>query len=243
MTGIVRWTLSAMLYLWGGLWGLLLVLLFIIAAVLFPPGSYERIIRWGSRTFLMLIGIRIRVEGLEHVPSSPAVFMSNHVNLFDVFVLAAAIPGFKRGVEAAEHFQWPVWGPMIRRAGNIPIERGDLSAARKSLAAAAEAAGEGMSIVILPEGHRTRDGALGKFKKGPFHMAKAADVPVVPAGLNGMWEIKQYGNPHWRPGKVTVRFGPPIAVGTIRSLSVEQLRDLTRRSIGKLIDYGEKTRR
>lgn len=238
-----RWFITGLLYIWGGFWGILYIVIILTATLLFPLGSYEKLVRYGARTMLFLMGIRLRTEGESALPHTPAIYMSNHVNLFDVFVLGAAIPGLKRGVEAAEHFRWPVWGAMIRRVGNIPIERSNLSEAKKSLSAAVDAVNRGMSIVILPEGHRTRDGGLQEFKKGPFHMAKAAGIPVIPVGLNGMWEIKRYHNPHWRPGKVTARFGAPIQAEKVQTLTVEELREETRLALLSLIDYDHTPRR
>ncbi len=237
-----KWLVTGVLYLWGGIWGLLLVVILTIATVFFPFGSYEKLIQYGTRTFLFLIGIRLRVQGPIPPPDSPVIYMGNHVNMFDIFVLGAAIPGFKRGVEAAEHFRWPVWGFMVRRVGNIPIQRGNLERAKASLSAAADAVNRGVSIVILPEGHRTRNGGLQPLKKGPFHMAKAAGVSVVPVGLNGMWEIKRYGDPHWRPGEVTVRFGRPISPVQIQHSSVDEIRRKTRETLLTLIDYDENHR-
>jgi len=244
MRDIIQWTITGLLYVWGGFCAVLLMLVILIAALLFPIGRYEQVIIQGCRIFLALIGIQVTTEGYEHVDEDETyIFMANHVNIFDVFVLGGLIPGVKRGVEASEHFSWPLWGWMVRRLGNIPIERTNLSEAKRSLEAAATAVGDGISIVILPEGHRTRDGGFQQFKKGPFHMAKAAGVPIIPMGMIGMWEIKQYHNPHWRPGPIHVRYGKPIPAETVKSSSVEELRELTHNAIGDLIDYDETPRR
>ncbi len=244
MNAVLKWGVSILLYIWGVCWTTLLIVKVLFAALLFPIGSYEPVVIYGCRSLLHLLGFRIEVEGRENIHSGEQyIYMANHVNIFDVFVLGGYLPGIKRGVEAAEHFEWPLWGAMIRRLGNIPIQRENLDAARRSLDIAAEVVKRGISIVILPEGHRTRDGALQQCKKGPFHMAKAAEVPIVPVGLSGMWEVKRYKDPHWRPGRIRVRFGSPIPVQMIRKQRVEELRDLTRDALLKLIDYDDTPRR
>ncbi|MCF7804285.1 MAG: 1-acyl-sn-glycerol-3-phosphate acyltransferase [Candidatus Marinimicrobia bacterium] len=244
MKELFRWIVTVSLYLWGGFCGVLLILTILVAALILPVGKYEGLIIHGCRIYLALMGIRVTTEGKEHFdPDETYIFMANHINIFDVFVLGGYIPGVKRGVEAAEHFSWPLWGWMVQRLGNIPIQRTQLSEAMKSLDTAAEAVKKGISIVILPEGHRTRDGGFQQFKKGPFHMAKSAEVPIVPMGMSGMWEIKQYKNPHWRPGTIHIRYGEQIPVESIKESGVEELRGITRDAIGGLIDYDERPRR
>lgn len=238
MNQIIQWAGTLILWAWGGFCAVLLILVILILAIIMPLGSYEGILMHGCRVMLRLIGIRVTTEGEDNFdPEQTYVYMANHVNIFDTFVLGGYIPGLKRGVEAAEHFSWPLWGWLVKRMGNIPIQRFNLTEAKKSLNTAAEAVNQGISIVILPEGHRTRDGLLGEFKKGPFHMAKAAGVPVIPMGMNGMLQVKRYKNPHWRPGPVHIKYGKPIPLDVVEESSVEELRDITRNAVGELIDY------
>ena len=122
---------------------------------------------------IRIMGIRLKVEGREHLdPSQTYLLMGNHESLFDLFVIPAALPLVFIGVEAAYHFNLPVWGYLIRKWGCIPIQRENLEEAKKSLELARQTLAGGLSIAILPEGHRTRTGEMGPFKKGPFHLAK-----------------------------------------------------------------------
>lgn len=238
-----HWLVTGLLYLWGGFWAILLISIVLVTALFLPIGRYEPVIRYGCRMLLWLLGFQVTVSGIEGVnPRGTYIFMANHVNIFDVFVLGGYIPGLKRGVEAAEHFSWPLWGAMVKRLGNIPIQRTNLDEAKKSLENAARAVEKGISIVILPEGHRTRDGSLQKFKKGPFHLAVAAGVPVIPVGLSGMWQVKQYKNLHWRPGPIRIAFGEPVPPHDLSNRSVEDLSGVIRQRMLKLIDYDETPR-
>ncbi len=244
MKSFFQWIVTLFLYLWAGFFVFLLIVFVLLAALILPFGTYDPLITHGCRIVLWLAGFRIKTDGEENFnPEETYIFMANHINLFDVFVLGGYVPGIKRGVEASEHFSWPIWGWLVRRIGNIPIQRYNLDEAKKSLRAAEEAVQRNISIIILPEGHRTRSGGLQEFKKGPFHLAKAAGVPIVPMGMSGMWEIKQYKNPHWRPGKITIRYGTIISPEVIATHSVEELQALTKEAIKDLIDYDETPRR
>lgn len=176
---------------------------------------------------IRIMGIRLKVEGGEHLdPDRTCLLMGNHESLFDLFVIPAAIPLTFTGVEAASHFKIPVWGYLIRKWGCIPIERGNPEQARKSLAQAKQTLDSGLSIAILPEGHRTRTGKLGPFKKGPFHLAKAAQAPLVPFGISGLYEFQQKGGFFITPGEVKVRIGRPIPSTEYAHLPVDELRSL-----------------
>jgi 1-acyl-sn-glycerol-3-phosphate acyltransferase len=163
------------------------------------------------RIQLALMGIRLRVEGTRHLDAGrPYLFMGNHQSLFDLIALPAALPIHAVGVEAGEHFRIPLWGHLIRRWGNIPIDRARRQTAIESLEAARSALAGGTAIVILPEGHRTRNGAIGAFKSGPFHLALAARVDIVPFVIEGLFAYNPKGDWRLRPGPARLAFGRPI---------------------------------
>ena len=181
--------------------------------------------------------IRIKVNGIEKIdPNKTYIFMSNHVNIFDVFLLYSYIPNFARGVELDSHFKWPIWGQVITRFGNIPISQKNLQSAMQSLNKAEEAIQNGTSIIILPEGHRTKDGKLRPFMRGPFLLAKKAGADIVPTAMIGMYKIKRVT--HWlvKPGTVKFVFGDVIPYESFKDLSTHGLKDLVKDKIQKLID-------
>jgi 1-acyl-sn-glycerol-3-phosphate acyltransferase len=146
--------------------------------------SRERVFALARRFFTLqtrIMGIRLAVTGLEHMDRAKTyLIMGNHQSLFDLFVIPAALPGIYTAVEAAYHFSIPLWGSLITRWGCIPIHRNDLEKAKDSLDMARRRLREGTSIIILPEGHRTRTGRMGAFKKGPFHLARQAGADILP---------------------------------------------------------------
>ena len=139
------------------------------------------------------MGLRLSVNGKEYInKNQPYLIMGNHQSLFDVFVIPAAIPICFVGIEAAYHFSFPVWGYLIRKWGCIPIERENLEKAILSLDQARKTLADGMSIGVLPEGHRTRTGEMGPFKKGPFYLAKEAGADILPFGIHGLRPLHDY---------------------------------------------------
>ncbi|MFH2093939.1 MAG: lysophospholipid acyltransferase family protein [Pseudomonadota bacterium] len=175
---------------------------------------------------LWLIGIKLVVKGHHHISKNQAyLIMGNHQSLFDIFVVPAGIPLCFVGIQAAHHFSYPLFGYLIQKWGNIPIDRNNLKSAMDSLEQAKKTIKKGMSICIMPEGHRTMTGRLEPFKKGPFHLAKAARADILPFGINGLYQYNRKGAFIINPGKVTVTFGKPILYDTIQTYSVEQLRD------------------
>jgi 1-acyl-sn-glycerol-3-phosphate acyltransferase len=172
------------------------------------------------------MGLRLSINGREYIKKDqPYLIMGNHQSLFDVFVIPAAIPICFVGIEAAYHFSFPVWGYLIRKWGCIPIERENLTKAILSLDQARKTLAEGMSIGVLPEGHRTRTGEMGPFKKGPFYLAKEAGADILPFSIHGLFEYNPKGSFLLHPGKVTVTIGMPIPYETFKDLSVEEVRN------------------
>jgi len=196
----------------------------LVLSIFINPKHFDRFIKATCRIIMRALCIRIQVEGLQHVQSQQTyVFIANHVNLFDVFVLYGYIPNFLRGVELDEHFDWPFYGLLIRRLGMIPISQTNARSALKSLHHAKKTIAEGTSIIILPEGGRTLDGQLQPFKRGAFLLAKEAGVDIVPVVMIGAYQIKRKGSSLIRPGNMTLRFGKPIPHQDIKHLNSADL--------------------
>jgi len=227
------------LYVWmvGGLYFILVCFKILILSFFFKPSTIDPFIKLSAKGLFKIMFIKVRSEGTENIEADKTyLFMSNHTSLFDIPLFAAYIPIFVRGVEALRQFKWPVYGWMIRRLGNIPIDRNNIQDSIKSAKIAEEHLKKGTSILILPEGHRTLDGNMRPFKKLPFHLAKGAEVPIIPIGISGVFQLKRKGSWLIRPRPIKIKFGPPIEPEQIRTLSVEVLRDLTKARILALID-------
>lgn len=194
-----------------------------------------------SASALGCVGIRVRVTGRDRVDwTLPHVFMGNHQNLLDPFALVIAMPHHMVGIEKRENLRIPIYGTLIRLWGNIPIDRGNPQAARQSIALAAERLRQGTSIAILPEGTRTKDGRIGPFKKGGFHLALDAGASIVPFTFKGAFEVFRTGGWKVRPGVIEVLFDAAIAT---EGYGPETLDTLVERVRGVIVSHLEGSER
>jgi 1-acyl-sn-glycerol-3-phosphate acyltransferase len=165
-----------------------------------------------ARALLRLSRVKVKVEGLEKIATDRNyVFVSNHLSYMDTPVFLANIPVQFRFLAKRGLFQVPFLGWHLKRAGHIPVPRGDARAAVKMMNTAAQMVRErGISLLIFPEGGRSRDGSLGEFKEGGAYIAIQAGVPLVPVALMGTRDVLPFGSGHIQRGNVTMRIGDPI---------------------------------
>jgi 1-acyl-sn-glycerol-3-phosphate acyltransferase len=139
----------------------------------------------------------------------PRIYVANHVSWFDVLALAASLPRYNF-VAKAELFSVPIFGHGALAVGTIPIERDNRKAAFESYKVAAERIRAGSSVVVYPEGTRGKSYALRPFKKGPFVLAVAAGVPIVPTIVHGSIEVLPRGSFNVRAGTIDIHFLEPV---------------------------------
>ena len=226
---------SAILWTVGVLHFVLLFVVLSVGLLGFPPKKIVPIMRKLMRRQLRIMGIRLKVLGLENFdPHRPYIIMGNHESMFDLFAIPAALPMHCVGIEAAYHFSLPFWGYLIRKWGNIPAYRNNPSKAIRSLKKAARVIRSGTSIVVLPEGGRTLTGQIGEFKKGPFLVALSAKADILPFALIGMYAVNNKHSRLLNPGPVCVVFGRPIPYESFKGSSVEELSRTVRKAMIRL---------
>ena len=159
----------------------------------------------------VLAGVRLDVHGAEHLAVRPAVFLFNHQSQLDVLILAKLLRGGFTGVAKKELANSPGFGLMFRLADVAFVDRQDNVQARKALEPAVQKLRDGISLVIAPEGTRSATPALGPFKKGAFHVAMQAGVPIVPIVIRNSGELMWRGATTIHAGTVQVAVLPPIA--------------------------------
>jgi 1-acyl-sn-glycerol-3-phosphate acyltransferase len=203
-----------------------------------PGGVFDKAPRWWSAVILRAAGAKVRVHGLENGSGGdPRIFASNHVSWFDVPALAHILPRYKF-VAKAELFKVPVFGRAMRAAGMVEIQRENRKAAFGAYQIAADRIKQGNSVVVFPEGTRGFAYALRPFKKGPFVLAIAAGVPIVPVIVHGTIEILPKGSLKAHRGMIDVHLLEPVSTAgvdydhrealmqTVRTRMADAMRDI-----------------
>ena len=178
-------------------------------------GSVDERARWFGRRVVELLAIDLSVQGQDLVPPGRAyVYMSNHQSHLDIPVLYATLPSPTiRMLAKKELFAIPLWGQGLRAAEFIEVDRSNHARAVQSIDQAAALLRDGVSIYLAPEGTRSKDGRIGKLKKGGFHLAIGTGAPIVPVAISGTNQILPPGARSMRVGQpVRVTIGAPIPV-------------------------------
>ena len=150
-----------------------------------PEVCDARLLEW-SRRLIEQAGIELVVTGLERAPADETfVVMSNHQSQYDIPVMFQALRRRVRMVAKAELFKIPGWGPAMRMAGFVEVDRKDRAAAIQSLESAKHALSQGTSIWIAPEGTRGPGEKLLPFKQGGFHLAISTGARILPVSIDG----------------------------------------------------------
>lgn len=170
-----------------------------------------RVGTWAAWTGVRLTGVRVKTIGLDRLDSGRSyIFMSNHVSNIDPPLLIPIIPGRTSVMVKQELFKIPLFGRAMRMASLVPVNRGNRDAGIAAVRDAEEVVKQGLHMTIYVEGHRSFDGKLLPFKKGPFYLAEQCRVPVVPVTISGTHYAMPKGRFSIKPGLVTIIFHPPI---------------------------------
>jgi 1-acyl-sn-glycerol-3-phosphate acyltransferase len=191
---------------------------------------------WG-RSILAASRIKVTVTGMSNIdPASPYIYMPNHQGNFDIPVLLGHLGVQFRWLAKMELFKIPIFGRAMRKAGYISIDRNNRESAFKSLAVAANQIKNGVSVLIFPEGTRSRDGKIQSFKKGGFVMAIDAGVPIVPVVITGTRAIMPKGKFRVYKGHVRMDIQKPIPTSTYTRETKAALMEGVRRVICEKFD-------
>lgn len=221
---------------------ILTIMLGIVAVVVvaFRPASEfidQRIIRFWAYFFLWSTGVKLEVSGRENIDENKGyVFVSNHESDADIpcHFLACRVP--IRFLAKKELYRVPFLGFYMRRLGFIEVDRQARTAGLESVnKQVAEAISYGRSLMIYPEGTRSRDGSLHPFKKGAFRIAIDTGLDVIPLAVEGSWEAWPPGSKIIRGGAVKVTVGKPISVENLTAADIEQLRNEAYEAVAGLL--------
>lgn len=206
----------------------------ILHTLLRPPGGLlDRIPGFWGRTWCRAAGVKLTVEGLERIdPEQAYVVISNHQSAFDIFAHFAALPVPIRFLAKQELFKIPLFGAAMRRIGIVEVDRGAGRAAHQSVnRGAAHNMSLGRSLMIYPEGTRSRDGEMLPFKKGAFAIARNLSVPIVPTAITGSRQVWSPGSKIIRPGHITVTIMDPVST---ENMTLRDIGDLSKQAFSAI---------
>lgn len=224
---IIIWPLGIIVFLVGSLFA---ILAYPIDRMLNLPGDSVHIVsRYFGRTMLWLCGIEVKVDGLENIYRDRAqLICANHQSLFDIFILDSILPVQFRFVVKKELHSLPILGLCIRIERQICLDRKNVRKGIESMKQAGKLISQGRSVAIFPEGTRSKDGNVKKFKKGSFLIATASNAPVVPVTIDGSFHIMPKNSFLIHPDSVSVKIGLPIETEGLSRAEQKQLSEKVR---------------
>lgn len=220
------------------------ILLFVIIASFsililkfIPAKKFSPIFKSLTRFLVKALLIRVEVSGLDNFTKEDScIIMSNHVSFLDAPLLTAFTPFYSIGIEDQTHFNWPIFGTLIRMHGNLSINRGSVVGSRKTYEIAQQKLNDWAHLIIFPEGGRTDDGKLKPLKKLPFMLAKNANCEIIPLAINGIYEMNNKNSFLMNPIKIRMQYGKPISSETVEILTINELLEHTRTKMTELLD-------
>jgi 1-acyl-sn-glycerol-3-phosphate acyltransferase len=191
---------------------------FVVALLALLPSRAARIRvgnvygSWSGRGCAWLTGSRFVIKGEEHAdPKRPCLYLANHTSLLDVFLGIWLSPTGTCGVGKKEIIYYPFFGQFFWLAGHLTLDRQNRGSAVDALTGLASFVKQhGLSIFVWPEGTRSRDGRLLPFKRGPFHLALATQLPIVPMVIRGAHHAWENRTLRLARATVEIEFLPPI---------------------------------
>jgi len=200
----------------------------------------KRFLYWATRSWARLLiaiaGGRVVVSGVENLPAAGGVlFVANHQGAFDIPLLLGYVPGLKGFVSKKENSRLPIVGIWMKLLRCIFIDRKDL---RQSAQAIARGIGDlraGRSLVVFPEGTRSKSGVMNRFKGGSFKLASRSGAAIVPLTIDGSYRLLEGNRGRITPGKVRLHIHPVIRFQDLNAAEKEALTETVQRIIASAL--------
>ena len=166
-----------------------------------------------TRFLALFSGIPVKVSGLENIPRDKAVlFAANHQGFADIVAVLAYLPVGFRFVIKKELFKIPVFAWVLKNAGYLSVDRKSALGAHRMVENIVEIIKAGESVLIFPEGTRTKTGKLGQFRRGSLVPALKSKAPIIPIAISGSFNILPPGSWILNPHPVKLSIGKPIYI-------------------------------
>jgi len=231
-------------YAWTGAFGVMLgtSVVSVLAQRLRSPAQQSL---WSAKAFSRVLDISrsdLRIVYDENFSDQrTSVFCFNHTNVLDAHTACATIPQPFVGLMLAWHFKVPGYGWMMKATHGIPVHPASAGRTDELIAEARDRVSKGLSILVFPEGHRTKTGKVGRYKRGMFFMARGAGIPVVPVAVRGMYEVNQKGSMLIEPGRVDVYCGPQIETDGLDDEGIAALAAAVQHAVAEYVEGRDET--
>jgi len=228
---------TALISVWVVLITLICATAAIVVSFLRKGGNFAHLVgRFWARSIVFVSRVKVSVQGLEHIdPGAAYVYMANHQSMFDILTLLGYLPVQFRWLAKMELFQIPVFGYSMAR---VSIDRSNRKSAYKSLQEAAQKIAQGVSVVVFPEGTRSKDGQIKPFKGGGFYLAIRSGRPIVPVVIIGSHHVMPKGRLRIRRGQIILNINPPIETthynNSTKEILMESVRSTMKRDLERI---------
>jgi len=167
--------------------------------------------RTWARLLIAIAGGRVEVSGLENMPAHGGIlFVSNHQGAFDILLLLGYVPGLKGFVSKKENSRLPIVGTWMKLLHCIFMDRKDLRQSARAIARGVSDLQAGRSLIVFPEGTRSKSAVMKRFKDGSFKLATRSGAAIVPLTINGSYRLLEGNRGRITPGKVHLHIHPLI---------------------------------
>jgi 1-acyl-sn-glycerol-3-phosphate acyltransferase len=212
--------------------------LFALGTYFVDPVRYDRAMRVFSRNIFRFAGVGFRVERAAGFDATRAsLFVANHIDLLDAFIIYASVPQLVRGIELESHFRIPFYGWLMKALGNVGVPSDDKPDSYRQLVADTKRSlDRGISLAVFPEGTRTLTGLVGPFQVGLFRLAIRLGCPIVPVSIVGAYEFSRKGSWLMRPSTIVVHLHDTIDTKDLSRADAEALMTRTRRIVSDPVE-------
>lgn len=177
-----------------------------------------------ARFILKIAGAKVNIVGLENIPKNQTVlFVSNHQSNFDIPVLMGAIDTPKGFIAKKELEKWPIISTWMKYLNCIFMDRDNLRKSAQSIVEGINLLKGGYSMVIFPEGTRSKGKPVEEFKAGSFKLATKSKCPIIPLTINGTYKLLEGNNNRVKSASIELVIHPPIYVTSLNKDELEVL--------------------
>lgn len=188
--------------------------------------------KWWSRLTCWLALCRVKTSGHENLdPRQSYIFVPNHQGAFDIFLIYGFLNQNVKWMQKHSLRKIPFVGFASEKAGHVFVDNSTPKTRATSIENAKKQIVDGVSMVIFPEGSRSRNGKMGRFKRGAYYLARDLKLPVVPLTINGAYDVMKRGGLHLNPGKLELVIHKPISTEALSEDELSELIDDTRNII------------